>query len=170
MKTLSIKKLSYISLLIGMVTVFALCTPKAIPTTAVFYDYEVQFIRTGVEGTELFKVFAYGNNENECIERAKLDAVKALLFKGVPGSGLQRPMVTEVGAEEKYRDYFNTFFREGGKYLNYVAISNDGSIDDKDRFRVGKRLKIGVIVSVQKANLRRELEAANIVKKLDSGF
>lgn len=156
--------------LIAILFATSCSSPKEIPTTATFYDYEVQFIRTGTEGTELFKVFAYGGNEKECIETAKKNAVKALIFKGIPGSGNPRPLVNEVGAEEKYRDYFNEFFKDGGKYLNYVALSNDGSIDDKDRFRVGNRLKIGVVVSVQKFNLRKELEAANIIKKLDAGF
>lgn len=134
------------------------------------YNYEVQFIRTGLEGTELFKVYSYCKKEKDCFEYAKMDAVKAIIFKGIPGSGMQRPMVTEVGAEDKYRDYFKEFFKEGGKYLNYVSISNDGSISDEDRMKVGKKLKIGVFVSVQKANLRKELEAAGIAKKLDAGF
>lgn len=164
------KKTNITLILLSIVFAFSCSSPKEIPTTATFYDYEVQFIRTGTEGTELFKVFAYGGNEKECIEAAKKNAVKALIFKGVPSSGNPKPMVNEVGAEEKYRDYFNEFFKDGGKYLNYVAISNDGSIDDKDRFRVGNRLKIGVVVSVQKFNLRKELEAAKIIKKLDDGF
>jgi hypothetical protein len=134
------------------------------------YNYEVQFIRTGLEGTELFKVFTYCKKEKDCFEYAKIDALKAILFKGIPGSGLQRPLVNEAGGEDKYRDYFKTFFSEGGKYLNFVAISNDGSIEDDDRLKVGKQLKIGVVVSVQKANLRRELESAGIVKKLSEGF
>jgi len=134
------------------------------------YNYEVQFLRTGLEGTELFKVYSYCKKEKDCFEYAKMDAVKAIIFKGIPGSGMQGPMVTEVGAEDKYRDYFKEFFKEGGKYLNYVSISNDGSISDEDRMKVGKKLKIGVFVSVQKANLRKELEAAGIAKKLDAGF
>lgn len=134
------------------------------------YNYEVQFIKTGLEGTELFKVFTYCKKEKDCFEYAKIDALKAILFKGIPGSGLQRPLVPDPGAEDKYRDYFTNFFDDGGKYLNFVAISNDGSIEDGDRLKVGKQLKIGVVVSVQKANLRRELEAAGIVKKLSDGF
>ena len=134
------------------------------------YNYEVQFIKTGLEGTELFKVFTYCKKEKDCFEYAKIDALKAILFKGIPGSGLQRPLVADPGAEDKFRDYFKTFFSEGGKYLNFVAISNDGSIEDDDRLKVGKQLKIGVVVSVQKANLRRELESAWIVKKLSDGF
>ncbi len=134
------------------------------------YNYEVQFIRTGLEGTELFKVFTYCKKEKDCFEYAKIDGLKAILFKGIPGSGLQRPLVSDPGGEDKYRDYFKDFFSEGGKYLNFVAISNDGSIEDNDRLKVGKQLKIGVVLSVQKANLRRELEAAGIVKKLSEGF
>lgn len=165
------KQHTVLSLLLMIVLSFTSCkSQKGTPSTAVFYDYEVQFIRTGVEGTELFKVFSYGHNEKECIGAAKSNAIKAILFKGVPGSGLIRPMVTEVGAEQKHRDYFEEFFRTGGKYLNYVALSGDGSIDDRDRLRVGNRLKIGIVVSVQKANLRKELEAAGIIRGLSSGF
>ena len=134
------------------------------------YNYEVQFIRTGLEGTELFKIYSYCKKEKKCFEIGKMNAVKAVLFKGIPGSGLQRPMISEPGGEDKYKDYFTVFFKEGGKYLNFVSISNDGSIDYNDRMKVGNKLKIGIIVSVQKANLRRELEAAGIVKKLSDGF
>jgi hypothetical protein len=134
------------------------------------YNYEVQFIRTGLQGTELFKVYTYGKSEKECFELAKEDAVRAIIFKGIPGSGSGYAMLTEAGGEDKHRAYFDEFFGSRGKYLNFVAISNDGSIGEDDRLRVGKKFKIGVIVSVQKAALRKELEAAGIVKKLDQGF
>jgi hypothetical protein len=150
--------------------IFSCESTKQTTSVAEYYDYEVQFVRTGTEGTELFKVFSYGNNERECIESAKLNAIKAIFFKGIPGSGLQKPMITEIGVEEKYKNYFNEFLKPGGKYLNYVALSSDGAIDARDRLKVGKRLKIGIVVSVQKANLRKELEAANIIRGLSSGF
>ena len=134
------------------------------------YNYEVQFLRTGVQGTELFKVYTYCKKEKDCFEEAKAAAIKAILFKGIPGSGYVRPMISEVGAEDKFRDYFKEFFKEGGKYLNYVSISNDGSISEDDRMKVGKKLKIGVIILVQKANLLREMESAGIVQKLNAGF
>jgi hypothetical protein len=146
------------------------CKSTQISREAAYYDYEVQFIRTGAEGTELIKVFSYGDNEKDCIEATKLNAIRAILFKGIPGSGLLKPMVTEVGAEEKYKNYFNEFLKPGGKYLNYVALSSDGGIDARDRLKVGNKLKIGIVVSVQKANLRKELEAANIIRGLSSGF
>jgi hypothetical protein len=134
------------------------------------FNYEVQFLRTGLQGTELFKVFAYGRNERQCIENAKMDAVKAILFKGVPGSGLQKPMVVDLSEMNEHKDYFKAFFKDDGPYLNYVSISNDGSINENDRYKVGNKLKIGVIVSVNKANLRNELESAGIIKRLNAGF
>jgi hypothetical protein len=161
---------------IVLITLFVLfsCRPAKLtdPRTATSYDYEVVFIRTGAAGTELFKVFSYGRNEKECIEASKLNAIKAILFKGIPGSGMQRPMISEAGAEEKYKDYFNEFFKSGGRYLNFVALSSDGSIDSMDRIRVknGKLLKIGIVVSVQKDNLRKQLQDDKIIKSLSSGF
>lgn len=156
---------------INIFVLFSCRAPKlSDPRSSTSYDYEVVFIRTGVAGTELFKVFSYGRNEKECIEAAKVNAIKAVLFKGIPGSGLQRPMITEAGAEEKYRDYFNQFFMSGGRYLNFVALSSDGSIDSRDRLRVGKLVKIGFVVSVQKDNLRKELQDDKIIKGLSSGF
>lgn len=156
--------------LISILVVFLLASSLSYGQNYRDFNYEVQFLRTGLQGTELFKVFAYGRNEKQCIENAKMDAVKAILFKGVPGSGLQKPLVTELSEMNEHKDYFKAFFREGGPYLNYVSISNDGSINENDRFKVGSKLKIGVIVSVSKANLRNELESAGIIKRLNAGF
>lgn len=133
-------------------------------------EYEVKFMRTAVEGTILFKIYSYGKNEDACIENAKRNAVKAILFTGIPGSDLQKPLVTDAGAIETHKDYFNAFFQKGGKYLQYVALSTDGSIDSDDRLRVGKFTKIGIAVLVQKAALRKEMEDAKVIRSLSSGF
>ncbi len=140
------------------------------PADAGYEEYEVQFVRVGVEGTILFKIFSYGSNEDNAINNAKRNAIRAVAFTGIPGSDLQKPLITETGAEEKYKDYFNVFLQKGGKYLNYVSLSTDGTINASDRFRVGKKVKVGVVVTVQKASLRKEFESAGIIKSLDAGF
>lgn len=140
------------------------------PTDAGYEEYEVQFIRDGHEGTSLFKIYSYGSNEDNAIENAKRNALRAVMFTGIPGSDLPKPLITEAGAEEKYKDYFSVLLQKGGKYLNYVALSTDGSVASGDRYRVGKRVKIGVAVVVQKALLRKELENVGIIRSLGSGF
>jgi hypothetical protein len=133
-------------------------------------NYEVQFIRTGVEGTILFKIFSYGKNYDKALENAKPDAVKAVIFKGIPGSDLMRPMVKEYEISTSQRDFFEDFF-SSGYYLNFVSISGDGSVDPRDVLKIKRRqYKVGVVVSVQKNNLRKYLEEVDIVKALDSGF
>jgi len=73
-------------------------------------NYEVQFVRTGLQGTELFKVYSYGKNDDQAIKNAKSDAIKAIFFKGIPGSGYTSPMITDFSLLESKKDFFNTFF------------------------------------------------------------
>ena len=54
--------------------------------------------------------------------------------------------------------------------MKYVSESGDGNVDAGDRVKVGKEYKIGVLVSVSKDALRKDLEAAGIIKGLSSGF
>lgn len=157
-------------LLLLLCTVSAVFAQKKDKNDLLEDQYEVQFVRTGLEGTILFKVFSYGKNEKVCLENAKRNAIKAVIFTGIPGSDLQKPLATDPASVEVHKDYFNTFFQESGKYMQYVSVSTDGSINANDRMRVGKLLKIGFVVSVQKASLRKELERAGVVKSLSHGF
>jgi len=161
-------------LLLVLFTSFSLCgygQKKNNP--AAFYDYEVECMGTGMDGTQLLKVWGYAKKPSEAVELAKKNAVHAVIFKGIltgkPGC-MMRPLVTDPGAEQQHRDYFNAFFKKGGKYLEFVSVSSDGSIDPKDRLKVGSRYKIGVVVSVSHSALRKELEAAGVVKALGQGF
>lgn len=140
---------------------------------AAFYNYEVECMGTGMDGTQLIKVWGYGKKPSEAVENAKKNAVHAVMFKGIlngkPGC-MMRPLITEPGAEQQYQDYFTAFFKPGGKYLGFVSVSNDGSIDPKDRLKVGSQFKIAVLVSVSHTSLRKELEAAGVIRALSTGF
>lgn len=134
-------------------------------------NYEVECMGTGLDGTQLIKVWAVGKKPDDAIYQARKNAVHAVIFKGIrigkPGC-MQSPLVTKPGAEVQHSDYFGNFFSDGGSYLRFVSQAGDGSVD---RIKLGKKsYKIGVVVSVMHAELRRELEAAGIVPKLGQGF
>lgn len=134
-------------------------------------NYEVECMGTGMDGTQLVKVWGFGKSPERAIFQAKKNAVHAIVFKGInvgkPGC-MRRPLVTEPGAEVQYQDFFETFFSDGGRYLNFVALTGDGS---PDRIKISRtNYKVGIIVSVAHSNLRRDLEAAGIVNKLGQGF
>jgi len=54
--------------------------------------------------------------------------------------------------------------------LKFVTLVNNGAIASEDRIKIGKEYKIGVIVSVNVAALRKDLEDAGIIKSLSNGF
>jgi hypothetical protein len=138
------------------------------------WRYEIECAGIGKDGTYLIKVWSYSKNANIAISQAKKNAIHGVIFKGFSGGGQgctsQKALATNPNIEEEKADFFEPFFEEGGKYMKYVTESSDGNIDAGDRVKVGKEYKIGVLVSVSKDALRKDLEAAGIIKGLSSGF
>jgi hypothetical protein len=135
--------------------------------------YEIDPVGVGAQGTYLIKVWSYSKRPVVAIEQAKKNAVHGVIFKGftgmqgVPG---QRPLTTNPNLEVEQAEFFRNFFHEGGKYMKFVNISNDGSVAAEDRLKVGKEYKIGVVVSINVAGLRKDLEDAGMIRSLNSGF
>ena len=133
--------------------------------------YEIQCAGIGTDGNYLIKVFTYSKNKNLAIEQAKKNAVHGVLFKGFPGNKnngcyTQKPICTNPNIEFEKKEFFDTFFQDGGKYMKYVLDSSDGNIDPADRMKAGKEYKIGIIVTVAKDLLRKDMEAAGILRSL----
>ncbi len=133
-------------------------------------NYEVECLGTGVQGTQYLKVWGYANTPENAIIQAKRNAVHAIIFKGITvGQGcMKNPLVTNIDAAQNFRKYFDEFFAPAGKYLYFVALTGEGV---QDRIRVDRRTyKVGINVSVMSAALRKELESAGIINKLNEGF
>ena len=54
--------------------------------------------------------------------------------------------------------------------MKYVTFVNNGVPGPGDILKIGKQYKVGIRVSVSKDALRKEMEAAGIVKSLGAGF
>ena len=119
------------------------------------------------------KVWSYSKKAETAIEQAKKNAVHGIIFKGFPSkerlSG-QKALAQNPNLEEVKSEFFKEFFQDGGKYLKFVTLVNNGAIASEDRIKIGKEYKIGVIVSVNVAALRKDLEDAGIIKSLSNGF
>lgn len=139
------------------------------------WRYEIECISTGIHGTYLIKVWSYSKNLDIAIEQAKKNAVHGVIFKGFSGNKEgctnQKPLSRNPNLEIEKKSFFKHFFEDGGKYLKFVNLSTDGAISAGDRIKISKKeYKIGVIVSVRKDELRKDLEYAGIIKGLSSGF
>jgi hypothetical protein len=137
------------------------------------WRYEIEPVNVGTQGSYLIKVWSYSKKPVVAIEQAKKNAVHGIIFKGfagMAGVSSKRPLTNNPNLEEEKKDFFDPFFADGGKYMKFVSISNDGSVAAKDRLKVGKEYKIGVIVSVSVDQLRKDLEDAGIIQKMGAGF
>ena len=135
--------------------------------------YEIEPVAVGSQGSYLIKVWSYSKKPVIAIEQAKKNAVHGIIFKGftgiqgVPG---QRPLTNNPNLEVEQAEFFKNFFADGGKYMKFVNITNDGAVAAEDRIKMDKQYKIGVVVSVNVAGLRKDLEDAGMVRGLNSGF
>ncbi len=139
------------------------------------WKYEIECAGTGSQGTYLVKVWSYSKKPKIAIEQAKKNAIHGIIFKGFSGGGQgctsQKALARTPSLEFDHADFFKEFFKDGGRYMKFVSSSTDASVGAGDVLKVSKKLyKVGVVVSVQKDALRKDLEAAGILKGLASGF
>lgn len=139
------------------------------------WRYELDCMGTGKQGTYLIKVWSYSKKPRLAIEKAKRNAVHGVIFKGFAagkqGCKSQKPLARNSNLENEKKSFFTVFFKDGGKYMKFVTASNDGAVAAGDRLKVSKKMyKIGIVISVNKDELRKELENAGIIKSLDAGF
>ena len=135
------------------------------------WRYEMEGVKQGVQGSYLVKVWSYSKKPEVAIEQAKKNAVHGVIFRGFTGTAHQKPITNNVNLENEQEAFFKEFFKAGGRYMKYVNLSGDGSVSANDKIKISKNeWKIGVVVSVNQALLRKDLEDAGIIKGLGSGF
>ena len=133
------------------------------------YRYEIECAGNAVQGTYLVKVWTYSKSAAVAENQCRKNAVHGVIFKGYGGGQgcvSQRPMANNPGVEQQYKEYFDSFFATGGEFQKYASIMS-GTMET---VRVGNEYKVGVVVSVRKDDLRKALEAAGVIKSLNSGF
>lgn len=137
------------------------------------WRYELEVEQQGTQGTYLIKVWSYAKKPETAIEQAKKNAVHGIIFRGFPERNRvpgQKPLAQGSNVEQEHETFFNDFFDDGGKYLKFVTLANNGAIGSEDRIKIGKEYKIGVVISVDVNALRKDLEDAGIIKKLGGQF
>ena len=139
------------------------------------WKYEIECVGIGKPGTKVIKVWSYSKKAKVATAQAKKNAVHGIIFQGYTGGGQgctsQKPLVSDPSIEEQKKEFFDNFFDfNGGKYMKFVAISGDSTPEVVGVKIKGYKYKVGVVVTVMTSNLRKDLEAAGIIRGLSSGF
>lgn len=139
---------------------------------AAYSTYNVECLGVELDGSQTLRAWGLGKNKKDAVEQAQKEAVRTVIFKGIHEgiSGCNtKPIIFEVNAEEKYEDYFNAFFKDGGEYLKYVSMEDekkDGPFKkDKDKEKSQHFVKYGITVRVLRSELKQRLETDNILPK-----
>tara|TARA_B100001758_G_scaffold217676_1_gene204639 strand:- start:10526 stop:10999 length:474 start_codon:yes stop_codon:yes gene_type:complete len=127
--------------------------------SASFYQYETECLEDKLDGNFVFMAWGSGSSKKEAIDQAKRNAINDILFKGVNKSTCSvRPLITEVQAREKYRDYIAEFFRKD--YSKYINIEQSTKSKKKSR----SQTTYGVKVKIDVAGIRYKLKTDQIIK------
>jgi hypothetical protein len=137
------------------------------------YNYEVQIMGVGQDGTKVMKVVGYGKRVEDAVIEAKMNAVASVIFKGIPGgygAAATPAILTDPNAGDKHAAYFENFFSPGGKYLQFITMTTDGMPSGQDRLKIKTGYKVSIYAQVMYDALRKQLEVDGIARRLDSGF
>lgn len=126
----------------------------------------VECLGVELDGSQTLRSKGKGKNKTDAVEQAMKNAVWAVLFEGIhagtPGCDV-RPLVAEANAREKYEDYFNAFFRDGGAYQDYVS-TEDEKRWSKDKTKNKYEVIYTITVRVLRPELKNRLRQDKILK------
>lgn len=139
------------------------------------WNYEIQTVAKNSNGNYLLKVWSYSKSTFVAEEQAKKNAIHAMVFQGAPANKDKRianlrPLLQDPAAEATHKEFFDEFFAETGEYKRFARMSNNGFADIIKYGKKDKKYRVGVVVMVETAALRKYLEQSGIIKSLNQGF
>lgn len=121
-----------------------------------------------LDGSQTIKAWGKGTRKADAIEQAKKNAVRDVIFYGIQSgqSGCKKkPLINEVNAQDKYEDYFNIFFTDGGAFVAFISMKDEPlKLRSNDKKKAVDGVQYGVIVRVLRAELKKKLIFDGIIK------
>lgn len=141
------------------------CSRKT--TASAYQDYKIQCLGIEHDGSQTLLSWGEGRNKADAVEQAKKNAVYEVIFNGIhDGNGGcdQRPLLNTPNAKEKYEEYFQRFFTDGGEYTKYVSTVDEKSGSrNTEKYQYGRKMR--VTVRVLRSELKKRLQNDNVLRK-----
>jgi hypothetical protein len=156
---------------LGIWGVFILLFVSCKTTTPLFYANETECLGVEMDGSQTLKAWGKGKGRADAAQQAKKNAVRDVLFKGNFTGSKEcnfKALILEVNAQEKYEDYFNAFFKDGGEYENYVSLKDErlaATVFRGSESRNKDQSTYSVVVRVLRVELKEKLIKDGILKQ-----
>jgi hypothetical protein len=164
------KLILFSSLLLISLGLSAKLNPQQKIAGAYASTFECECLGVELDGSQTIRSFGTGRNRMDAVDQAEKNAVRAVIFKGISkgtGECNTKPLLMEVNAEDKYEDYFNAFFKDGGEYRDFIS-KKDGNHAHTElintRLKSGSQATYRVVVRVLRSQLKEKLKADGIIK------
>lgn len=132
-----------------------------------YYDQKPQIIGTELDGSYAISCWGKGRNADEAMKELLKQAVYEVVFNGVPSgaSSIQplKPLILTVNAKDKYAEWSNMFFADGGEYLKYCS-RHDRRTGSSRFIKNRNSVLCQGVVSVDVAQLKSMLKVYGIIK------
>lgn len=161
MKTI---KFLHVVALIGVLCLISCRSKQTIANSYSYNGFKSTLISASPSGYITMRCWGKGPDLSSAIREAKKNAVNEVLFNGFDTSDnyIASPLIHEVNARERYADYFDRFFADGGEYEKFVTetSSTDGSrIEAKSRGLQNH----GITVTVDRNALKNQLKVDGLI-------
>ncbi len=128
----------------------------------------IECLNVELDGSVTVRVSGEGRNIGDAKEQAKKNAVYNVIFKGIKtqdaNSVLNRPLVYEVNAAEKYSTFLYEFFADGGDYIKFVSME-DRRAGSNRLSKKNKQMGWSTTVRVLRPQLEQYLKEKGIIKR-----
>ena len=136
-----------------------------------YYDQKSKVIVTELDGSYTIRAWGRARNAADAYVQAQKQAVYDVIFTQIQfvtgqapsSSGVLQPLVFEVNARQKYEDYFNAFFADGGEYKKYCSMKEKRQLST-NYAKTDAQTTAQVTVCVFRSQLREKLKADGILK------
>jgi len=155
------KKFSLLIAVIAMV--FVGCGTKR---SQAFYENPSRVLSANYDGSYVIRVQIRARNAALAFTDGQRKAVEEVIFTGVKagskGISDLKPLCFDMNAREKYEDYFNAFFSDDGEWTKYASLKDKRAGTTRYE-RDGRQMVESVTVSVDRAALKKKLQADGII-------
>lgn len=125
--------------------------------------FETQLISRDPSGFITLRTWGNGTNRSRAMEQAEIRALETIIFNGLTGHQVLRPLVKEVNARERHQKFFDAFFSDKANCNRFVTL------DEKTVSRIkSENLTMeqwGCIVRIDYNALQTFLIDEGIIKK-----
>ncbi len=136
-----------------------------------YYDQKSKVIGTELDGSYTIRAWGRARNAADAFVQAQKQAVYDVIFTEIQfvsgqapsSSGVLRPLIYEVNARQKYEDYFNAFFADGGAYKQFSSLKEKRDFST-NYSKTDTQTTAQVTVCVKRTELKQRLIADGIIK------